>query len=204
MATNAYTRNQTLQLGEFMAPFILRVKEYVQPKRQLIRLTYTHEKHPVRTAVLLQITKETFTMYKNRQECKEKIGGTEMKSIQAKLISVRVSKAYGSEIGGMIELRGAEVDVDNLHEYGGYSNMWTPHTSAESIQVTCITEEGGMYDTLEEDEWGDPASAPFGLDVGRLEFINDILFIDPKTKRIDTRAPMIDGWKLDIKYMGYD
>ena len=43
-----------------------------------------------------------------------------------------------------------------------------------------------------------------GLDEEQRDIIDDTLLIDPKTKRIEARCPLIDGWKLDIKYIGYE
>ena len=204
MATNAYTSDNNKKLRGVLAPFILRVKEYVQPKRQLIRLTYTHEKFPVRTVVLLQITKETFTVYESPWKCKNKTGGTETKSLRAEMVSLNVFMTNDSAIntiGCVNEMHGAQSVVHHLHECTGYSDMYAPHMSAERIRLSCVTDDMGLYINIGK---GLVEDAPYGFDEGERTFINDTLFIDPKTKRIDTRAPMIDGWKLDIKYMGYD
>ena len=210
MATNAYTSDLKEKARGILAPYILRakVREYAIPKRQLIRLTYTHEKHPVRTVVLLQITSETFTVYKNNQDCRDKTGGTITKSLRAKSISIHVSKTNDSAIGSVSEMRTADSNVHHLHECkcGGYSyfHVLGEHRSAECMRLFCWTTEYGMDIFDNEDDPDEPSEAPYGLDASHQTFINDILFIDPKTKRIDTRAPMIDGWKMDIKYISYD
>ena len=201
MATNAYTSDNNKKLRGVLAPFILRVKEYVQPKRQLIRLTYTHEKHPVRSVVMLQITSETFTVYESRQKCKDKIGGTETKSLRAKKIKLNVFKTNDSAIGCVSQLNDANAFIHHMHGTMTHSDFWAEHKTAECIQLYCVTNEMGLHICLEDDE---VIGAPFGLDEAEQTFIDDLLFIDPKTKRINTRAPMIDGWKLDIKYIGYD
>ena len=186
---------------QLVAPFVLKVQEYVQPKRKLIRLTYTHEKCPVRTVVLLQVTNKTFTVYESQHKCSNKIGATETKSLRVKMISIFVSMTNDSDIGSVNEMHGAQSFVHNLHECTGYSDVYEKHKSAECIRLFCVTEDYGLHINLEEHEIGKPG---FGFDEGQQEFINDIIFIDPKTKRIDSRMPMMDGWKLDIKYMGYD
>ena len=186
---------------QLVAPFILRVKEYVQPKRRLIRLTYTHERFPVRTVVLLQITSETITMYDTRDDARNKTGGTDQKSVRVKVLSSTVSETDNSAIDCLHEMDGGSCAVHPRHASGKYANILSEHMSAERIELKCFTEEYGMTILIDED---DSVEAFYGLGGAHKTFIHDIFFLDLKAKRIDTRVPMIDGWKLDIKYIGYD
>jgi len=185
---------------QVVAPYILRIKEFAIPKRKFIRLTYTLEKtNTLQIVILFEIHNKKVIAYDSSADISSKTGGKEVSHIKTSMQSFLIKEKKNAEdwSGDVQDLGDAGVsDLHTIYKYYSLRGYPMAIRTAEHVSVYANTDDGlnSTYDIVEE----------CGFDKPCVGMLRDELYIDPISKRITQRIPMIDGWKLDIRYIGYN
>jgi len=190
---------------QLVAPLILQVKDYLPEKKRRVQIVYRHKTLSVEFVFIFLWEKQRFVLYDNLEDSRSTEDKGRVVFENKPTLEVcwlfEINEGGGRECPRTLDVSKddmVEIDVD--HIVGGvFRQHGHPHKSCGRIRLDLST---AWYTDFIMDLSEIPG-LPESWCEEYVYLINDLFYIDEKTLKVDYRAPMCDGWVVNIRHLGY-